>query len=897
MLKCTRRKFLGTVGGAGWVLGAHSLLGLPSSDARLAIETAKLRPASTIGLVFEFDARDFQEPDAALWPGYFWLWNAPLDSERLQSQLRDMAAHGARSVCMLPMPRGFRPDSTNNRLDPDYLTPEYLERVREAVDMAAHLGMTWWLYDEGGWPSGQALGQVIAEHPELARQTLTRERVAAGRPFTVPADALGLVLEEPEHKYYRPGETWSPGTSSQTAYLYKWAAGGAADLFNPDATARFIGLTHERYAAVLGKHFGTTVRFLFTDEPAAGMPQPPRGIPWFPALPQAYEAQCGRGFLADLPLFFVEPGGLIPSAAARARVALYDVLTERFATAYFDPLKNWGRRHRLASGGHLGGEDETFGAVKHGYGHLLRPLRQLDVPGVDLIWRQLFPGREGQSHFPVAAASAAHQNGTRFAFSESFCVYGNGLTPGQMKWLTDYQYLRGINLLVIGCYPLSTRDHQMTGERPHFGPTNPLWDHLAGYHAYVARLGYALSVGAPIIGTALYYPARDMWAWGLAAREAVASYEDAARELMARQCPFDLIDDDMLSQGIVERDELVAGAMRYRTIVLGGVQWLHPRARRRLEEFAAAGGHVLCVDRGPGCDGMSAPSPTFRIGSVAEVARNTTPLITLTPPGRGVRVAGRQLRGRRIIVVFNEGPQPYHGSFPALGAAVSELDLMTGAIARGAVEGQRVALDLEPGETKAYEFPRARSRLARQGLVARERLTVDPAEIRAVSGKQRVVGEHDFEMLNRQFEGIPLVQSAVWKTWLGEDYSGEVDYQFVLDVPKAWGASRVQLETGPIEYAATVFVDGNPAGHLLWAPWRVLLPKCGPGPRAITIRVANTLANELTSERVSRSWAGKKGPGWPSPYHQRALAFERETRGGGFSGPVQFTRMALASEL
>jgi hypothetical protein len=755
--------------------------------------------------------------------------------------------------------------------------------------------MTWWLYDEGGWPSGQALGQVVAGHPELTRRSITRERIPADRPFAVPTDALGLVIEASEPKVLRPGDQWSPATPNESAYLYRIRAGGGVDLLNPDATARFLELTHDRYATVLSKHFGKTVKFTFTDEPTAGMPQPPRSIPWFSGIQQAYEAQCGRSFLSDLPWFFVEPDNRIPVVAARARVALYDVMTKRFAGAYFERLKNWGRQHGLASGGHLGGEDETLGAVKYGFGHLLRQLRQMDVPGVDLIWRQLFPGREGQPNFPIAAASAAHQNGTRFAFSESFCVYGNGLTPAQMKWLTDYQYIRGINLLVLGCYPLSTRDHHMTGERPHFGPMNPLWDHLAGYHGYVARLGYTLSVGTPLIGTALYYPARDMWAWGLAAKEAVESYETVAQELMARQCPFDLIDDDLLASGTVERKELAVGAMRYDTIVCGSVKWMHPQARRRLEEFAAAGGKVLCVNHRPGCDGIPVDlvSRSTKIGSALEVAQGATPLITLTPPCREVRVAARQAKAQRLVVLFNEGKQAYHGSMGVTGANVAELDLMTGAITRATVAENHVALSVGPGETRAYLFSQARARFARQELVTPERITIDPAEIRAVSGKQIIVGEHDFEIRSHTFENVPLAQSAVWKTWLGEDYSGEVEYQFVVNLPKAWSGSRVQLETGPLEYAATVYVDRKKAGQLLWMPWRMVLPQCDPGPHTITIRVANTLANELTSDRVSRAWAEKKGPGWPSPYHKRALEFERESRGGGISLPVQLTRLAV----
>ncbi|MBI5095069.1 MAG: hypothetical protein HZB26_21870 [Candidatus Hydrogenedentes bacterium] len=849
--------------------------------------------AASVRLIPEFSAKEFREPDAALWPAYFWLWNAPLDAAVLRAQLQDMASHDARSVCMLPMPHGFRPDSTNNSLDPDYLTPEYFARVREVVDEAARLGMTWWMYDEGGWPSGQALGKVVEGHPELTRRTITREPIATDKPYVVPADALAAVVDGAEPKVIPPGGTWTPSAPGETASVYRATAGRAVDLLNPAATARFVELTHDGYAHALGEHIGKTVRFSFTDEPVAGMPQAPKSVPWFPGLEQRYQDRCGRAFLSDLPRLFSEASTTIPVDTARARVALYDEVTQRFADSYFERLKDWDREHGMASAGHLGGEDETFGAVKHGFGHLLRQLRQFDVPGVDLIWRQLFPGRENQSNFPIAAASAAHQNGTRFAFSESFCVYGNGLTPAQMKWLVDYQYIRGINLLVVGCYPLSTQDHHMTGERPHFGAMNPLWDHLTGFHGYVARLGYALSVGRPMVRTALYYPARDLWAWGLSATDAADSYEAVGHELMARQCPYDLIDDDTLSAAKVDGASLAAGAMRYDTLVCEDVKWMHPDARRRVEEYVAAGGRVLCVGHGPGADGVAAemrPAPTA-IGSAVEIAQRATQLVTITPSNRDLRVAARETDNERIVLLFNVGSGAYSGSIQAMAASVSELNLMTGGATRLEVVDGRVAVQLDPGETRAFIFSAQPAAEARSPLIARDAVTIDPAEIRAVAGRQTVVGEHDFENTKRTFENVPFSQSSVWKSWLTEDYSGEVDYQFVLNVPEEWAGAALQLETGPIEYAATVYVDGKKAGYVLWAPWQVTLPPCVAGPHTITLCVANTLANELTSERVTQAWAQKSGPGWPSPYHKRAIEFERESRGGGIAGPIRVTRM------
>jgi len=280
-----------------------------------------------------------------------------------------------------------------------------------------------------------------------------------------------------------------------------------------------------------------------------------------------------------------------------------------------------------------------------------------------------------------------------------------------------------------------------------------------------------------------------------------------------------------------------------------------------------------------------------RVRSAMEVAQSSAPLIQLTPPCRDIRVAGRQLKSQRLIVVFNEGQSAYHGVLRGWGRTLSELNLETGAIYQRDDDASEMPLELGAGETRAFMFSASRRRLGRKASSRQEKIVIEPAEIRVASGRQFVVGEHDFETHPRAFERRTLVDAGSWRTWLGEDFSGEVDYEFTFTVPKAWAGSAIEIQTGPIEYAATVLMDGVQAGQLLWAPWRLRLPTCRPGDHSVTLRVANTLANELTSERVVRAWAQRKGPGWPSPYHQRALVFERESRGGGLAGPVTLTRL------
>ena len=81
------------------------------------------------------------ESDPAFSPGYFWMWNAKLDVDRLIAQLEDMHAHGMRSVCIHPFPKDFRKGLYETHMEPDYLTPEYLAVFAKVVKHAEELGM------------------------------------------------------------------------------------------------------------------------------------------------------------------------------------------------------------------------------------------------------------------------------------------------------------------------------------------------------------------------------------------------------------------------------------------------------------------------------------------------------------------------------------------------------------------------------------------------------------------------------------------------------------------------------------------------------------------------------------------------------------------------------------
>ena len=125
-----------------------------------------LLPSAFLAEGSEFTAEAFCNPSPEFCPGFFWIWNDRLDPTVLKSQLEDMAANGIRNVCVHPFPREFYPANFPTWMTPTYLSDEYLKVYAQLAAHAGKLGMHFWFYDEGGWPSGGAAGRVAASDPD-----------------------------------------------------------------------------------------------------------------------------------------------------------------------------------------------------------------------------------------------------------------------------------------------------------------------------------------------------------------------------------------------------------------------------------------------------------------------------------------------------------------------------------------------------------------------------------------------------------------------------------------------------------------------------------------------------------------------------------------------------------
>lgn len=765
-------------------------------------------------------------------PAFFWLWNAPLDAAALCTQLEDMHAHGLRNVCIHPFPKNFRPASCPSDMTPDYLTPEFLDVFAAVIHRAGELGMHAYLYDEGGWPSGGACGLVAASDPE---GRFAPREMAAG-------DDGAIVLRA------RP---YGKGASTYPS------------LIEPGATQRFLDITHEAYAARLGDALGSMVRIAFTDEPDMPHDAPGHSLSWTSDFNAEFRHRKGYDIAQSVPALLADAEGT-DAALCRARIDVQDVKADLFVERFLAPLRDWCHAHGILSGGHLNNEDTPEAETRLGHGSILRSLRAMDVPGVDVIWRQLFP-RKRVNPFPRYAASAMHQNGGRFALSESLAIFGDSLAPAEMKWIIDYQLVRGINLFVLAYYAQSNARHWMTLFEPHSGPVTPYWDFEPHFFRYIERTSRFLSQGRPGAEIAVLMNNRAFWAGKADSEAAASAHYDVAAALDAANCDYDFAEDrDIAVAEVLPGGRLRIGAMEYRAVVLPSETWMLSEASETLVRFEKAGGIVA-----HGAEELEKVPRTLRISGEG---------------ARSIRVMKRIDGERCIWFMVNEEMEEraVEIEFPQRGPVV-RYDPETDAC-------EAVALDADSILRRA--FAPGESAIYATGIEAESRIPnprsrkPDPAAAIALSSAWtlRPLVSHeawaeDF-VLRQCHDPARPVALGDWRDILGETFSGKALYCAEFDSP---AEGEAVLDLGEVKWCASVRLNGDDLGARFFGPfrWTVRLAK---GRNVLEVTIANLLANQVGDDairnRILRDWQ----PNGSYDQHQRQ--FDRDNHASGLFGPV-----------
>ena len=798
----------------------------------------------------KFSKNAFVSPGNEFYPGFFWMWNKKLDRKVLFAEMDDMVAHGSRAVCHHPYPDAFIPTEYAAQhglgMSPDYLTDEYMDILSDVMDYAEKIGMVPWLYDEGGWPSGGACGKVLASDPErfVQRRVVLDEK---GNPkvIPVPYDAT---------KY-------APYPS----------------IIEKGVTEKFLELTHEKFRKKFSRHFGKTIKFTFTDEPDMPICYFGHFLGWCTDFAEEFQKRYGYDIKPYLRDLLVSADDMTDDIK-RVRIDFMDLRSRLFNERYLLPIREWCHANGLKSSGHMDCENMPEYNARGGHGHILRAMRSLDVPGVDVIWRQLFPNRQslpdtirassqllkinmnecqGNAPFPKYASSTAHQNGERHAMSESFAIYGDGMSPGELKWLVDYEMVRGITLFVFSSYSPDNSRARMADGGPHFGKDDPYWPFMKPFFNYIARVTAMLSQGKPVVRTAVLYDIRGIWAGGEDARHTISQHFRVSQALLKQCSDFDFVDDDQLAEARLQKDGTVKiGKMTYDTIVLPTTKWVLPKAKRHLKYLKSKGVRVLT-------SGQLEQAPRTCIVTGSSL--------------RSIRVCKRVCGDSAVYFLANEATvtQHVHVTFDEKDNVVL-CDPMTGKYR--AVDAKNGSFDwtFEPYGSALF-MTNAPADIAAPAVFGRKCVlhnwTIQP--LRSIR-----VGKEHYEIDEFPTAKPQPVTLGSWKGILGDEFAGTARYVTTFVSPYSGVA---ELDLGRVCQTASVKFNGRQLPDRFFGPFKyeVQLKK---GVNKLEITVANALANATAPQWV-RDYVEKTFPP-RSAYEDRVVAFNSSNHESGLYGPV-----------
>ncbi len=602
----TRREFLSQ---ASVLLAGVSAFGsVPpaSADAPLADATRAL-----------FDRFTDPPRDYTLIP--FWFLNDDLQEDELRRQLDDFAAHGVYGV--LPHARMGLPRELA------FMSDAWLRLLQVCVDHAAEKGMYIILYDEGMYPSGSCAGRVVAANPGHATRALERRRKGA------PLEAEEtLVYEDKDYAYVN---TRSGGRIRGVHYGMDDGEADAppsADILNPEAVASFLHLTHDRHYEVLGRHFGKTILAIFTDEPNVLGRGHKKGVqPWTGEMPAFLEAYLGYDFLPHLSALWREDD----AAAAPFRRDFARAVNARLERSYYKPYSEWCLAHGIKLTGHPAGSMD------------IGTLQYFQVPGQDVVWRYLEPFKDKSIEGPHStmgkcSSSAKLHHGRARNLNECFGAYGWEFTWEEMRWLTDWLLVRGVDMLSPHAFYYSVRGDRRDERPPDVGPNNIWWDRYKPYADYCRRISWLNGAGRQVcdiavLGTATLLPWR------------------AARVLFEHQRDFNYVDTDtLLHKAVLSPEGIQIGEARYQVLIVDGPDSVDPGVAEVLAPLVEAGRVVVYQDAIATLpEALSTPE-----AFLDALAALTPPDLTLTPAHPDIRYRHVVLEDHHLYFLTNEGRQP-----------------------------------------------------------------------------------------------------------------------------------------------------------------------------------------------------------------------------------------------
>ena len=749
----------------------------------------------------QFDIKKLKNPPLECEVSYGWLWNEPITKEGIDEQLESFLRAGIKSVYPIPLPKDFRPDTMRTFMSPEYLTKDFFEIMEYFVRRAVKLEMMPWIYDEGGWPSGSAAGRTEMQNSNTRNLILGKEcvKLKAGEKYNGHDGFIAL---------FRGKERLSEGytaKSNETLTVYfaeqNIVARQFIDSTDGSVTETFLENTYNGYKKAVGDLFGETMPLFFTDEPGLCRGIIPR--PLFKLFRERY------GYDLENYIYVLEEDGHLAETEEerQARIGYCEIVGELFLDNTFKKISKWCEDNGVFYAGHVMAENMPNSA-RCGYRSIMETLRTMHIPGIDAIWEQIrmpYDGREPTDEeetrkmpfFPRVAPSAARQNGRNLALTETYSIYGDGITPDEMRYVSNYQAIRGINVFNFLNLPYGRSRCSALIMRPSFCPEKPGFENLAQIHSYYARLSYLLRLGYPEGDTALYHPTVDYLAGRTVCDEAIETYRAMGVALEEKNIPFDIIDNEGIREAKDTGNGLRLGDALYRHIAVPKNRYMPKDVMEKIAPYLSEG----------------VPEFTFK--------------------NKKLRSYTRDLGSERLLFIFNEGIEQADEMFELSGTKkIYEIDLTNGNI----YHRKAVNINITAGDICVFLL--TDNEYATSPEIPEYSVTV--GALTPVSYKRFLI---DYDGIYNEYgEGEPL---------LTKDFSGEVTYTANYKLPsepKSCETYRIRLSDFSV--SASVSIGDTKLSFATTPMYADISGDKLESNGIFNVTVANTAANEIIRQNA-----------------------------------------------
>lgn len=513
---------------------------------------------SKLQKLLENDLKDYQNIP-------FWSWNDHLEEDELRRQIRQMKSDGIGGFFM----------HARGGLHTEYMGKQWYDAVDACIDEAKKQNMNAWLYDENGWPSGFAGMKLLEDEGNFAHY-ITYE---IKDHYDKDALAVYKLVDNDIVRIYDNED----GIESFYC-IYDKTNCTVVDILNKDIVRKFIDLTHQEYYKRFKQYHMNPMLGFFTDEPQYFR----WDTAYTPVILEEYKKTYKHDILDILGALFIDC-----NQSYMLRFRYWRLMNKLYTESFAKQIYDWCEEYNCMLTGHVVEEDTLFGQVC-GTGGAMPFYEYEHIPGIDWL------GRNKANHMICRqVSSVAMQLGKKQVLTETYGCAGWDVTPLELKWIAESQYVHGVNLMCEHLLPYSIRGQRKRDYPAFYSEHNPWHKYFKKFNDYFTTLGYMLSESKEVANTAIIHPIHsayfvfDRKNEFKCTEELNNNFTELTETLSSKSITHHYLDESLMEKYVkVVGDKLIMGECEYSYIVIPKMANLDSSTVEILKEYIDNGGKI-----------------------------------------------------------------------------------------------------------------------------------------------------------------------------------------------------------------------------------------------------------------------------------------------------------------